>query len=308
MPAPPANVTAMNEADSNADTCCLGTNFIPLHYTNRTADVYPYHGDYKPLENVPIVSAATAYDHPNGQTYILVINEALYYGSKMNHSLINPNQIRFNGLDFFDNPTRDEQLCIQIGDDLFLPLDFKGTKCLFESRSPSRDELNNCVHLHLTSTKEWEPSEVDLRSLYKISETKKAVQRMVYKVKSNVVYSNMSPTSYDTHEQFEYLDPTSDEAILSEISPSLVQFKELTINKVQIKQHPNEVIPGKRSFINRERHAELTSKSLSEKWFIGEKRANVTIRATTQHGIRSAIPPISRCYCVDRFYDIKRLH
>ena len=102
VPEPSPNTYGMNEVDTNADTCCLGTNFIPLYYTNRSADVYPYHDAYEPLENVPIVSGATAVDHEDGSTYIIVINEALYYGKKMQHSLINPNQIRHYGLDFLD--------------------------------------------------------------------------------------------------------------------------------------------------------------------------------------------------------------
>ena len=32
MPKPSPNTSAQNEADSNADTCCLGRNFIPLQY------------------------------------------------------------------------------------------------------------------------------------------------------------------------------------------------------------------------------------------------------------------------------------
>ena len=34
---PNPNTWANNECDSNADTCCLGTNFIIAHYTTKTA-------------------------------------------------------------------------------------------------------------------------------------------------------------------------------------------------------------------------------------------------------------------------------
>ena len=70
---PDVNTSAQNEADTNADTCCLGQNFIPLYYTNRSADVYPYSDAYAPTENVPIVTAATAFDHPDGNTYCQAI-------------------------------------------------------------------------------------------------------------------------------------------------------------------------------------------------------------------------------------------
>ena len=82
---------AFNESDSNVYTCCLGMNFTVLSYTNRTADVNPYDDSYTPITNVPIVTGTTTYHHGDGTSYILVINEALYYGQKLKHSLINPN-------------------------------------------------------------------------------------------------------------------------------------------------------------------------------------------------------------------------
>lgn len=39
---------------------------MPLYYTSRSADVYPYHEKHMPLENVLIVTGATAFDHPDG--------------------------------------------------------------------------------------------------------------------------------------------------------------------------------------------------------------------------------------------------
>ena len=44
------------------------------------------------MQNVPIVTGATAYDDPiTGETFILLFHESLYYGKKLDHSLINPN-------------------------------------------------------------------------------------------------------------------------------------------------------------------------------------------------------------------------
>ena len=102
------NAYATNEADKYY----LGTNFIPIVCTNLVADVYPYKYAYELLETFPIGSGATAYYHPNGNIYFLIFNELLYYGKQMKHSFINPNQIRFNGLDFFDNPIFDDELYI----------------------------------------------------------------------------------------------------------------------------------------------------------------------------------------------------
>ena len=67
-------VSAANECDANADTCCLGRNFVVLDYTNLTEDIYAYDKDIAPLNDVPIVSVATTwYDTASVQTYIIVI-------------------------------------------------------------------------------------------------------------------------------------------------------------------------------------------------------------------------------------------
>ena len=96
----PSNTTTFNETDNNANTCCLGKNFAMLNPTGKTADVYyPYNHVYEPLHNVPIVSAATAWnDVESGMTWLLIINEGLFYGSKLDHSLLNPNQLRDHGI------------------------------------------------------------------------------------------------------------------------------------------------------------------------------------------------------------------
>ena len=57
--------------------------------------MYTYDKSIAPQLNIPIVTGATAYDDPDTcQTFILVINEGLYYGSRLDHTLINPNQIQ----------------------------------------------------------------------------------------------------------------------------------------------------------------------------------------------------------------------
>jgi hypothetical protein len=78
--------------DTHADTCVLGINFIVLGYSGRVCDVYPYSQEYDAVKDVPIVRGATAVqDQDTGETHIMIINKGLWYGNRMNHSLINPN-------------------------------------------------------------------------------------------------------------------------------------------------------------------------------------------------------------------------
>ena len=135
--------------------------------------MYPYNDAYDPIENVPIVSGATAYDHPHGGEYILVFHKLLYYGTKMQHNVINPNQVPFNRINFLDNPVRDEELYIEVDDEKAIPLQFKGTACVYKSRVPTRCELKSCPKYGMTNDTEWIPQYVGLRSLQNISEVKR---------------------------------------------------------------------------------------------------------------------------------------
>jgi len=71
---------------------------IPELFTGKICDVSPFLSDLPSQQGLQIGSGATAYDDGDGGTYILVINEALWFGEKMQHTLINPNQVRAYGV------------------------------------------------------------------------------------------------------------------------------------------------------------------------------------------------------------------
>ena len=158
--------TASNKCDTNADTCCLGKNFVILEYTRRTADVYTYEKSLKPIKGVPIVNSATAWNEPVTQhTYILVINEALYYGTKLDHSLINPNQVRSYGINFWDNPfDKEKGLRIEIDYSVDITMQTKGTEVYFKTWLPTEVELRYCPKLQLTSRSERKPTTASLNN------------------------------------------------------------------------------------------------------------------------------------------------
>jgi hypothetical protein len=96
---------------------------------------------------------------------ILVLHECLYYRTKLNHSLINPNQLRFGGTPVWDNPyDLNHEMSIECEDDIMIPLRFEGTKSMFLTWSPTDEELNYCIHIDITSKREWEPATVNLQA------------------------------------------------------------------------------------------------------------------------------------------------
>lgn len=206
---PPVNTVAENECDTNADTCCLGRNFVVLHATYRTADVYAYDASIQPIENVPIVTGATAYDDPDtGTTFILVFNESLYYGERLDHSLINPNQVRSYGIPFWDNPfDTSRTLSIEVDNTLHIPLRTFGTKIAFRTRVPSEAELRNCEHVHMMSASIWNPNDIVM-----IQATAQSASPWKRRVASINTFTK----------QHEYVDATCDDALLDSVDPSLV--------------------------------------------------------------------------------------
>ena len=82
------------EMDTHADTCTLGCNFVKLQDTMQTVSVLPYNNKYEVVNDVPVVTAATAIQlHPTGKTVILVVNQSLWFGISLPNSLLNPNQL-----------------------------------------------------------------------------------------------------------------------------------------------------------------------------------------------------------------------
>ena len=87
-----------SELDSDADTTVTGSNFCILQYTGKKYYVSPYRDDYEAIKGVLIVHAETAWQSPEtGQTYILVLHEALWMGNTLDHTLFNTNQLRHYG-------------------------------------------------------------------------------------------------------------------------------------------------------------------------------------------------------------------
>ena len=272
---PEAGTMAANECDTNSDTCCLGKNLVILEFTQKAADVYAYIKDIAPIVGVPIVSGATAWDDPvTGQTYILVINEGLYYGNKMDHSLINPNQIRDYGIPLWDNAydkTRNGELSIDL-ETVKVRMGTQGTKILFESRASTREELQECNKIQLTSKKEWNSHKVKM---------------------SKVMVSSVSAVrpNDDNEDLLESVDSS-----LTGLEEKLAEMVPRYIAEVIRYDDSLEDIPTRQTYISTERHIKMSAEVLADRFGIGLERARQTLRATMQRGTRSALFPISRRY------------
>jgi hypothetical protein len=150
-------------------------------YTGEFCDVTPYSSDYQPLTNIPIVNASTAYtDDATGETILLRFNQILWYGSRLNMSLINPNQIRHNGITVSDDPTdKTRAFGITGGVDFHVAFQILGTTVYFETRVPTSWEYENCRLLELTCDTPWNPGEVNI-SAASATSPKLTIEQVTY--------------------------------------------------------------------------------------------------------------------------------
>jgi Reverse transcriptase (RNA-dependent DNA polymerase) len=273
------------ELDSHADTVVLGSNCIILSYSGRECDVLPYTDSYDAIKGVPIVTGATAWTSDlTGETFILVFNEALWLGEILDHSLVNPNQLRHHGVDVQDNPYSKTEMHIGTEDgEHVIPLQAEGTTIYFTSRTPTDEELQTCRHVLLTSQAEWNPRDI------------------TFPDPSHRVEARMSKiTSFRDDES----DEDTDDQVVS-LNPQ--EVVERMISKVMIGDvRTDEVlsdVPLRRTFVSNDRHTAVTAAELSERWCIGLTQATNTIQITTQQGIRSATLPLSRRYKADRVFE-----
>ena len=211
----------------------------------------------------------------------MVFHQGLWFGPKLAHSLINPNQCRSFGVSLCDDPfDPNRQLSIfDPASELTIPLQMNGTICYFKSRTPRDDEIKNCPHVILTSESPWDPSALS----YPLGEKKEEEElrfggvKQIYQVDS----TRHAPIDQD------YISLLSPAYSPRELLPAL-------ISNVRVKTYNNT------SAVNsQERHSEISPENLASKWKIGLQTARDTLKVTTQLGIWHAVHPLKRRYRTD---------
>jgi hypothetical protein len=95
--------------DSHADTFVAGSNTRLLNTTGKVVNIHGFTKGVE-LKNVPIASIATVFIDSKGNKILLVVHQALYLGAKHAGCLVNPNQLRHNGIAVHDCPSQFDSL------------------------------------------------------------------------------------------------------------------------------------------------------------------------------------------------------
>ena len=294
------------ELDSHADSIVCGKNCVILNYTGKECDVTPYREDYESIKNVPIVTAGTAWQSPiTGQKYILVFNEAIWMGDQMEHTLLNPNQLRHHGVKVQDNPTSHFPLSITTEDNEFcMELSMDGTIVFAPTHTPTDDDLKNCPHIELTSPHQWEPKNVSFPSC----------THTLGEMLGNYSRNLSAVHQIELHHESEAECIFSLDSIQRKISSLFQVIPSLNVaSSAQSLQRDADIESGTTdapdlfTFQSSDRHSDVSPQQLSERWGISLNTASKTLKKTTQKFLRCAILPLSRRYRADRVFTRKTL-
>lgn len=275
-----------------------------LSTTGQCCNVHGFHSDFEAIEDVPVARAATAVQNEDGAIYILIVNEALYFGPSLDHSLINPNQIRHFGIPVSDDPYDKSRSFGIDHEDLFIPFHTAGSTVYFDSYVPTDEEIEKYPHIVLTDDEmEWDPTGVEMRDDSSSN--------------GNTIRIQQAWTERERrcHVPIEY----ESDLCLGSISDHLVpdRLYERLVNSVHIsnaapskhKRKPKSKTEKKVSAhsasrksimkIATTRHTVVSYESIARLMNITLDKAKEMMRVTTQKGIRTAIHPITRRYRVN---------
>ena len=163
------------EIDNHADTHCFGNSSRPLSWSNLMCSVSPFLSKYTTTNNVEICTAATAWTSHTGKLYILVFGQGLWFGDRMDISLIKPNQCRSYGISLCNYPTDPHMPLGFQTNTLNIPLFMEGKIATMYKRCPSLEELQPCQYIYLSDQEIWYPLNVNFKIMSMEEESRHSI-------------------------------------------------------------------------------------------------------------------------------------
>ena len=150
-----------SELDSHADSFVGGSNTIRIGPVQKLVTVSAFAPGYG-AKDYGICTLGTVWTDPHsGEDYLLVIHQGIYLGDELKHSLVNPNQLRANGVRVDDCPTqfdpRSSHSIIIDDPEVTIPLHLHGIISYFHSRKPTEEDIQCLPRITLTGTADWDP-------------------------------------------------------------------------------------------------------------------------------------------------------
>ena len=207
----------------------------------------------------------------------------------MDHSLINPNQLRHHGVVVNDNPYEvdpTKSMGIRVDEVGLIPFLSKGSMVFFNTRHPSDDELNIYPHIVVTSDMPWDPHGLVMPG--GLDDADDPVNdRMIKRITSNAT------KGVDRHHRIYESDCMS----LSINGNTEQLLIERMIGSVHISS-----IRHMEKLQSRTRHSQFSPEHVATLFGVSLGTAKNILTVTTQKGIRHAVTPLTRRYRVDHIH------
>ena len=241
------------ELEIRADTISADKNSRALAYTGQSCNVKGFHdSSFDSLNYIPVAQVATAIEQ-DGQTFVLVINEALYFESSMDHSLINPTQIRSSGIPVCDDPYHKARDFGISHEELYIPFDTSGSMVFFETCDPGTVKL----------------SQVMTRDPVCVSD---------HPCESDEILGSICPT---------LVASSMNSRIINSVK---IEAMSITARyKLGVKNHSQTIS----EVLSKTWHSVITPEHISRIFNIGIDKVKTTLAVTTQCRIHMAVTPIS---------------
>jgi hypothetical protein len=261
-----------------------GANFLAWDFTGTTCEVSPFTDEYESMKDAPVITAATAWTNDNsGETFILLFHQVLWYGNKLSHSLVNPNQIRHFGHGLCDDVTDTNRFFGIETEDVSIPFTMKGTNIFFETRVPTMWEMDNCRMIVMTDDAVWEPDNVSIAQILSDRDSYSDELSSISDVFSDIQLTSRMVYAVQIH------------TIKRESLTNSLLEKRTSHHENRISDTTNNIS----YLIAKNRHSHVTAEEVAKRFRCGLETARRTLKSTTQNGIRHAIHPLTRRYRVD---------
>ena len=115
--------------------------------TGKSFSVSTFSSSYDPMQDVQISTCLLAYTDEYGSTWTLVFNQVLWFGSSMDHSLINTNQIQMTEIPVSEYLFDENWKFGRAHKSVLISFKTDRTTVYFDLRVPTQREIMEYTHI-----------------------------------------------------------------------------------------------------------------------------------------------------------------
>ena len=121
--------------------------------------VAPFLAENSEQVNISKCTGATSYTMESGEVIIIVFEQGLWFGNRMEKTSIKPNQCQYFGIPIRDDTTNQNRpLGIEIDYNTHIPTSMVGSTCGFITQYTTYDEIETRQHINISNEHNWDPS------------------------------------------------------------------------------------------------------------------------------------------------------